>query len=66
MRKILYIDMDNVLVDFSIAFAHLDLPIFEDQPGSREKMGSCVFSVAELLRGGGLPGLGVGGDLVSG
>lgn len=49
-NKILYVDMDNVLVDFPSAFKHFDDDFLEQHPNNRDDIPG-IFSLMEPLDG---------------
>jgi 5'(3')-deoxyribonucleotidase len=48
MQKILYVDLDNVLVDFPSAFPHLSLEILQEYEGRLDEVPG-IFSLMEPL-----------------
>ena len=48
MRKILYVDMDNVLVDFPSAFDHLDDGVMEEYEGRMDEV-TGIFSLMKPM-----------------
>ena len=49
-NKILYVDMDNVLVDFPSAFKHFEDDFLEQHPNNRDDIPG-IFSLMEPLDG---------------
>jgi len=49
-KKILYVDMDNVLVDFPSAFPHLPLDVYEEYEGRHDEVPG-IFSLMSPLLG---------------
>lgn len=49
-KKIVYVDMDNVLVDFSSAFAKVDLKLLEQYKDDKDEIPH-IFSKMEPMKG---------------
>lgn len=49
-RKILYIDMDNVLVDFQSAFPKLDQKLLDEYPENKDEIPN-IFSLMDPMTG---------------
>jgi len=50
MKKILYIDMDNVLVDFQSAFPKLDQKLLDEYPDNKDEIPN-IFSMMDPMTG---------------
>ena len=50
MKKILYIDMDNVLVDFQSAFPKLDQKLLDEYPDNKDEIPN-IFSLMDPMTG---------------
>jgi len=50
MKKILYIDMDNVLVDFQSAFPKLDQKLLDEYPDNKDEIPN-IFSLMDPITG---------------